>query len=90
MTQNYGPVIFGVTGGLTLANQWFQKGNNSINWAIIPWTALGMIGFALLGALSPAASNGLASITLLTELTVPFHGRRPPLQTVLSALPKEK
>jgi hypothetical protein len=89
MTANYGSVIIGVTGGITFTNEWLQKGDNGIQWAIIPWTAIGMLGFSLLGAVSPFLGNTLAATALLTELMVPFHGRKPPLTALLSALPKE-
>jgi hypothetical protein len=86
---NYGPAILAATGGITFANQWLQKGDNGVDWGILPWTAVGMIALSLIGAVEPFLANSLAATALITELLVPFHGRKAPIQALLGVLPKE-
>jgi len=85
---NYGPAIIAATGGITFANEWLSKGNSGVNWGILPWTAVGMLAFSLLGAVEPFLANSLAVTALLTELLVPFKGKPAPINTLLHTLPK--
>jgi hypothetical protein len=87
---NYGPLLIALAGGTTLFNEWFQQGTNKVNWAIIPWTVFGMVGFSLLGEVSPFLANALGATVLLTELSMPFNGRQAPVGYLLSQLPKGK
>lgn len=88
VSESAGATIFGVTGAITFTSEWLQKGDSGVKWSIVPWTVFGMVLFRLFGMVSPAGSATLASIALITELTVPFQGRQPPLNVLLKNLPK--
>lgn len=85
--------IFLVTGGLTLANEAVfapvssgGKVTSDFNWRLIPATLLGALAFGGLSMLAPSFATGLAALTLLTALIVPFGHAGTPLQNVSKML----
>ena len=87
MAASTGPVL--VAAGITAFSELFLEpghGLSKLNWRLLP--AAGGLALALAGLekIAPAFAVGLAWLTVLGVLIVPFGGGPPPIEAAATAL----
>ncbi|MEU9022340.1 hypothetical protein [Actinomadura sp. NPDC048394] len=80
-------------GGIAVANDALfaplaggQPPWKSLNWRLVPATALLALALAGLEKLTPTFAVGLAGLTVAAVLIVPYGNAKPPLDNVLTVL----
>jgi hypothetical protein len=88
------PGLILVTGGITLANEAlgakYVNGSTdvlgSINWRVIPATAIACLIFSGISKLNPQIATGLAGIALMTTLFVRMGNAPAPVEHLAKVL----
>lgn len=93
MSRSAGIVV--AVGGITFANEALfaplaGAGKVAVNWRILPATAGLAVALSLLERVAPGFATGLAWLSLLTVLVVPFGNAPTPLDNAVKILGYQK